>query len=674
MKKLVALLLILLLMPMLGLAEAADEPTPAPEPKVIVTANYKFWETYKFIHKDATLRVYSDGRSEMILHFINDGARSYNARDDFFIRLIKVDGVEGNYGQAPLVLTGEGNSYNNDFSATVPFDRAFGKSKTLIFALCRGDGKELERLKYKLDTFTSDNNKWPEPENTPPIPTIPPVKATPTPTPKPTFAPDTTEPPQDTALVTVAFRLREPTANFTGKSARLRIFDEMSVLTLEFTYTKELPEGSTIRMTVLDARKGYYGEGSIVRQSDGTYKATIFYPQQVGYFRHFDLEAYAPGATTRSFKVSYNLHSSTSSLWTEFDPITPRQPAATPTPTPLPENVTPTPAPTAPPEDEADYHASYELLDPVKHFSLQSATRRRYADGLVVLEIKFTYTAELPANGILRVTQKQQYEGNFGEAVIVKDKNTDNQFTVTIITDQLQGSLQAFRMRCYDAKGNEQFYADFAIKHANASWDDGYLNASARRMLPTPTPEPDKKTPTPTITVAPTPDPEASSTPAPTEPPFAEARHKRVFRLMDKVKKYSNYNTTLRRYQEFDVLTVTFRYSGELPEGAVMRLTQVDTLIDSFGEALIQPANLKNASEDLLSAKIVSDRIPLNCKGLRLKVYGPDGEELFTADYIADENGVSTKDVTSMLNAPTPTPSSTATPEATPQTTPEAAP
>lgn len=603
------------------------------------------------------MTVYSNGTSEMTIDFTHASGWNYEPPDGAFLRLTKVDTKEGNYGQGPVAVVSKGSKKHTKLSATVPFDRAFGKAQFITFSFCRSDGKEIYPLKFKLKSFDSADGKWPTPDSTPEVPTIPPVKPTPTPTPRPTLVPGTTEPPQDTAQLTVNFKLRESTKNFTDMGAVLRVYEDMSSLTAQFKYSKEIVDGTTLRISLVDGQMGFFGEAPIVTLEDGTRQVTILFNQQVGRIDRFNMEAFAPGAQVRSFKAFYKLNGRAPAGWSEMDPIATTRPAETSTPTPLPSDVTPTPAPTVPPESKFISQARYALLDPVKHFSLKSATHRRYQDGLSVLKIEFRYSGELPANAVLRVTQAGYLEGNFGEAVI--EKGEGDLLTATIITDQLQGSLQAYRLRCYDAKGNEQFYADFAVTIANALWAGGYEASIARSMLPTATPEPEEETPAPTVTVAATADPSVSPTPAPTEPPYAEARSKRKFQMLEKVKNYANYNVTLRRYNDFDVLTVYFRYTGDLPEGAYMRLTQVDTVIDSYGEAPILPSELTNARSDLLCAKIASNKIPLNCSALRLKVFAPDGSELFTVDYFPDERGIDTQDIRDLLNGqPTPSPSS----------------
>jgi len=628
----------------------AEDAAEAAAPVKLVEASYDIRQTPKFASKEATLRVYSDGTSEMTMVFVNAGGYRFDMPEDAFIRLIKADGVEGNFGQAPLVLTGENNSAKSQFSAVIPLDRAFGKTGFMTFAICRPDGKVLQQLKYNLVEFDSADGKWPAPESTPAVPTIPPVSPTPTPTPRPTLVPGTTEPPRDSAVLTVKYTLREFTNSFTEKEAILRIYEDMSALTVRFVYDKEIEAGSVMRMTMANGRLGFYGEGLIsAPDAQGVREATIFFNQQVGPTGYINLEAYAPGSQVRSFKAFYKPPRYDPEGWAKMKPVVTVPPVPTATPAPLPEGASPTPAPTEPPRSAMTSQTPYNLLDPVKYFSLKSASHRRYEGGVSVLMIQFRYTGELPAEAVLRIVQREYSEGNFGEARI--ERGEDDLLTATIVTDQLQGSLRAFRLKCYDEENREQFYADFSVSLGSALWNDGPEAAMARSMLPTPTPEP-VETPVPTPTVAaPGEDPAASATPAPTEPPYSQARSKRKFLLVDKVKSYSNYNVTLRRYDDFDVLSVYFVYNSMLPEGTKLRLVQADTLLDSFGEAVIVPAELENARSDLLCAKIASDRIPLNCASLRMEAVTPEGEVLFTVDYYPDEKGFSADKARKLLNS-----------------------
>ena len=105
---------------------------------------------------------------------------------------------------------------------------------------------------------------------------------------------------------------------------------------------------------------------------------------------------------------------------------------------------------------------------------------------------------------------------------------------------------------------------------------------------------------------------------------------KKQFELLDRVPNYSHYNATLRRYRDgYMVLSVFFRYSESLPEGTILRIIQVDDVKANFGEASVGPANLEEASSDLLSASIFTNNMPEKLKGVRLIAIAPDGRHLF---------------------------------------------
>ena len=612
-----------------------------------------------FKSDSATLRVYSNGTSEMELHFYYPTQGSgyvYEMPDGALLRLIRASNADGYFGEAKVITDADHGGEKNHFTAIVPIDRALAESKYLKFALCKADGTQLRELRYELKSFASDSGKWPKPDSTPPVPTIPPVKPTPTPTPRPTLVPGATEPPQDTALYAITFRPGEHPEKYTPDRCVLRVYEEMSVMTIDFAYKEALPEGTHLFLEIVDGQNAHFGEGPIVANGDGTYTAAIFFNQQVGYMKNLTLRARVYGQSKTLFMVKYYLNRNNTHPdgWEELEPIATVRPTATPGPTPLPENATATPAPTIPPQSQYWNTTTYSLLDQVKHFSLSSAQLTRYRNGLDVLKIEFRYSGELPANARFMISHREYLEGNFGEALI--EKGDGDLLTATIITDQLQGSLRAFRLKCMDSEGNEQFYADFGPGY-NMYWSGGVDNQIARSLLPTATPEP-SETPVPTPTVAATADPSVSPTPAPTEPPYSEARSKRRFQILDKPAGYGNYNTTLRRYEDFDVLTVYFRYGKALPEGATLRLIQVDSVLDSYGEALILPSELETAPSDLLCAKIPSDRIPLNCTALRLQAISGEGETLFQVDYFPDERGYDPDDARLLLDGAKPTPDS----------------
>lgn len=630
-------------------------------PTTLVAANYVLRDTMNYTSEQAAMKVYSNGTSDISLLFTYSARFDYTFPDGSFMRLIKADSVEGNFGQGDITVVAQSPTRLTQFSSTISFDRAFDKCEYLTFAICKADGSELHQLKYKLNKFDSADGKWPKPDSTPPVPTIPPVQPTPTPTPRPTLAPDATEPPQDSALFSVKYRLREYTADFTEMSAILRVYDEMSSLSVQFKYAKEIAEGTTMRFSMADGKQGIFGEVPITTLADGTKQVTYLFNQQVGTLRKFNLDAYAPNAQVRSFKAWYTLNGrSTPADWGKMDPIATLPPAATATP-PAAGDAEPTPAPTAPPQKQKTSTTNYGLLDPVKYLTMKRAAHSRYDADLSVLQLQFLYDGELPAKAWIRITHREYSEGNFGQALI--ERGEDGLLTATIVTDQLQGSLRGFRLKCINKDGKELFYADF-YPRLYGDWDGGTEASMARSFLPTATPKP-SETPIPTPVVVQH-DEAPETTAAPTEPPYNEARSKRKFLPVDQVKKYSNYNTTLRRYEEFDVLTVNFRYSEKLPKGTILRLVRVDHWLDNFGEAPILPSKLENAGSGLLCATIVSDRIPLNCAGLRLEAVTPDGTIIFQADYYPDVKGFSADKARKILSTTLETPSPSESPPPSP--------
>lgn len=666
MKKLF-LLCLLCFLPMFILAEETPEPVP------LVTAFYNLRETPRIISEEATLQVLDNGTSQMQVQFKYAPSLYEKLPKDAIIRLIKVDGTEGFYGQASIVFHGENGTANCVFSATILLDRTFGETKFMTVAVCDPDGTEFRRLKYVLKDYDAANGTWPAPESTPEVPTIPPVSPTPTPTPRPTLVPGATEPPQDTALLTIPFKMREYTDKYTEKGAALRIYEDMSALTVQFQYGKDIPEGTIFRLSTVDGKLGLYGEALISAPDEqGIRQAVILFNQQVGPLNNINLEAFAPGEQHRLFKAFYKRSGHAPVGWDKMDPIgtippSTITPAPTPSAIPAADGTTPAPTavPTEPPRSQLLSQLRYAQVDPVKWFRLKDARLRRYEGGLCALEVQFTYSGELPAKPLMRIVWREYIEGNFGEAIVTRDTETDV-WTALILTDQLQSSLRAFRVKCYDEKAHELFYVDFGASLANELWSSGYEANIARSMLPTATPK-SSETPIPTPTIAATEVPAESPTPAPTEPPYDAARSKRKFLLVDKVKNYAHYNVTLRRYDESDVLSVYFRYKGDLPEGTVLRLVRVDHVLDNYGEALILPAELKNASADLLCAKIVSDRIPLNAIGMRTEAVTLDGEVIFTADFYPEVDGFNANNARKLLASEHPEPS--ATPEPTPELT-----
>ena len=563
--------------------------------------------------------MYSNGTSDLSLHFTSRDF-DYALPDGAFLRVTRVNGVEGNFSQGNITQLSRSRTWNSEFSAAISFDRAFEKSEYMTVAICYADGSELSQLKLKLSRFTSADDTWPTPESIPPVPTLPPISPTPTPTPRPTLAPNVTEPPYESALYTVHFSSPDYHEGYTPKDCILRIYsDDLSVLTLRFAYDKELPEGTVARISYVGGIPGNYAEAVVTHQEDGTQQCVFFFNQAAGYMEYFSWNLVAPDDTVVfSHRCSLSRDIPPPDAWHKIPPLSPLIPAATATPTPLPAGVTPTPAPTVPPGSQELYKTRYKLLDPVKKFTLRNAVCRRYEGEFAAVTVSFLYKDELPEGAFLRLTHAEYAAGNFGEARIETD--ADGQHTATIVTDRLGESLRAFRVACCTAAGAELFYADFYATYGSALWDDSDTAWAARQMLPTATPVP-SATPSPITDLS-----------SATEPPYKTALIKCTYNLQGKVPKYSHYNTTYRQYTDFNTLNVFFFYKEELPKGAYMRVVSADGTAGDYGKAVIGPANVEGTDPSLLNAKIFSRTLPAAAT-LTLECCSPDGTVLFPLDF-----------------------------------------
>jgi hypothetical protein len=83
--------------------------------------------------------VYSNGTSDLSLHFTSRDF-DYALPDGAFLRVTRVNGVEGNFGQGNITQLSRSRTWNSEFSAAISFDRAFEKSEYMTVANCYADG------------------------------------------------------------------------------------------------------------------------------------------------------------------------------------------------------------------------------------------------------------------------------------------------------------------------------------------------------------------------------------------------------------------------------------------------------------------------------------------------------------------------------------------------------
>ena len=400
------------------------------------------------------LQVLSNGTSEMTLDFLYVYGGNYELPEGTFLRLTKVSGVEGNYGEAAITANSR-YLYGADFT----FDRAFAKAEYLTFTAYQADGSDLFTLKFVLDYFTSADNTWPTPESTPPVPTLPPVLPTPTPTPRPTLAPDVTEPPHESALYTVYYDNLEYREGYTAGDCTLRVYsDTLSAMTLSFTYDKALPEGTFARISRADGTEGNFAEAPITQAADGTQQCTLFFNQAVGNMEHFTLDVLLPDGT-RQLHCFYGLKRGIypPEEWYDLPRLSAPPDAATPTPDLV--------SATEPPYKTALVKCTYDLQGKVSKYSHYNTTFRQYAD-FSTLNVFFFYKAELPEGAYMRVVSAGGVAGDHGEAIIGPanvDGASDELLNAKIFTRTLPAAA-TLNLECCSPDGEVLFPLEFTIK------------------------------------------------------------------------------------------------------------------------------------------------------------------------------------------------------------------
>lgn len=430
---------------------AAPSPTPQPTPSgtPVVQASYEVAESFSYTHRGATLEVYGNDLSVLTLYF----RTSKTLPDGAFFRLTKVDGVEGNYGEGLIgpALVEEGEK--NLLGATLLIDRALGKSDRLVVLCCAADGSEFMRISFTLDKYTSEDGLWPEPESTPALPTIPPIQPTPSPTPRPTLAPDATEPPQDSALYSVSYKASEYREGYTHKDCKLRIYsDNLSVMTMRFTYEKDIPDGTVARIVRVDGVAGSYAEATVTRLEDGMVQCAFYFNQAVGNMEHFTVDLITPDGT-RLLHLFYYLSQSV------YPPTEWYELPALPTPTP---NLA---AATEPPYNTALVKQTYDLEQRVSNYSHYNVTLRQYAD-FSTLNVFFYYTADLPEDAYMRVVAVDGVEGDYGSAVIgpANVEGTSASLLNAKIFSLGLPSCSTLTVECCYPEGEPIFRLDFKLK------------------------------------------------------------------------------------------------------------------------------------------------------------------------------------------------------------------
>ena len=144
-------------------------------------------------------------------------------------------------------------------------------------------------------------------------------------------------------------------------------------------------------------------------------------------------------------------------------------------------------------------------------------------------------------------------------------------------------------------------------------------------------------TPAPITAATPAPSAAPLHTPAtggaahsPTQPPQELATFFTMFSGTRTDTKLSLYHQNLRLFGNFGFINVYFRYHDPLPEGATLRITKLNGKSGHFGEAVIGPADLKDAPKDMLGTSIYSTSLSEDVRTATVECIDPaTGEVLF---------------------------------------------
>ena len=215
-------------------------------------------------------------------------------------------------------------------------------------------------------------------------------------------------------------------------------------------------------------------------------------------------------------------------------------------------------------------------------------------------------SAALPEGAYIRLAKADGVIGNYGEAPLLAD--SDGTYRAEVAFDRAFGQTSTLTFIVYGADDTEMATLKFTL--------DSFVSASSTW------PEPASTPPLPALTT------QDAIAPGTTEPPYSTALVKCTYYLPVKPSGYSHYNATLRQYADLATLNVFFFYTGELPEGAYMRIVSADGVVDAYGSGAIGLANVEGTDPSLLGAKIITRELPA-ASTLTVECCSPDGELLF---------------------------------------------
>ena len=565
--------------------------------------------------------------------------------DTAVMRIVAIDGVSGNFGEASIGYVNLSNRATADqLGASIYSCEVHPDMRELTLAcIDTATGETLFTTTFQPQGNGSTRSETYSGPRITPTP-VPDAAATPAPTPAPTLH---TEPPRSAAMRLLRMEPLQKDAKFSSYSCQHYDYSGFGYLHVRFRYHDPLPDTAVLRVTELNGAPVNYGEAPITAidgDVEGLLGASICTTPLPWNFDELNLTVACIDTATGEtlFETVYEV--------TELTPLNDSYREATPTPAATPA------LPTLPPETAGYDYINLTTVQSPTAYIHRSATFRAYT-GVNAIAVDFGYNAALPEGTYLRIVKRNGTAGDYGQAAITTAD--DGVLSARIATPSIGlQDLYTMTLACIDP-ATEKTLFEFTLQGREMA---DVNDSKGRPISPRPTAPPPPTVYThkgaDTVTPAATQTPAATvSTPARTEPPQDLATYYNTLTISQKERKYSNYSANFRLYGKMGFVTIHFRYHDPLPETAVMRIVTIDGESGHFGEASVSPATLANAPEGLLCSIIHTTALTTESKTLTIDcIDTATGETLFTSEFKVDKNGRKLNDTFVDPEAPAATP------------------
>ena len=336
------------------------------------------------------------------------------------LRITRINGIDGNYGEAPIQSTDDGQA----LSAIIRHDDQIGYFEYLSASAIAPDGSTIFSLNFSQDRILFGDYEWRQMEPIADSPDVP---------------------------IQIPYYQREYHAKYDAEDTRLQVNpDGTSTLTVRFRYADELPKGAVLRLTRVDGTDANFGEALITPSTqEGILTAVFHFGQQVGYTQYFTLQGCAPDGS-QLFEIYYELnrYQHYPDRWLTLPALQPSLASAT-----------------EPPYKTALVKCTYSLQGKVQKYSHYNATYRQYTD-FNTLNVFFFYKEELPKGAYMRVVSADGTAGDYGKAVIgpANVEGTDPSLLNAKIFTRTLPAAATLALECCSPDGDVLFTLDFNIK------------------------------------------------------------------------------------------------------------------------------------------------------------------------------------------------------------------